>query len=291
MVSIEMVSIRMEAKGADELEDVEVQPLLEAVYNLYGFDFRGYDYGHLKRRILHAVRSEKLGAVSALQDRVLRDPAAMERLLLAMAVRVTSMFRDPGFYLAFQKTVVPILKTYPFIRIWDAGCATGEEAYSMAILLEEEDLYERCRIYATDLSESVVAHARDGVYSLSSMQEYSANYIRAGGQSSLSDYFTARYGSAIFRTPLKRNLVFARHNLVTDSSFNVFHVILCRNVMIYFGEALRNHVHELLCESLVPLGILGLGNSETTRFTSVEPCYAELDYHGRLFRKVSGVRR
>src|SRR5690606_27085585 len=172
--------------------------------------------------------------ISALQERVLHDPAALERFLLGLSVNVTAMFRDPSFYLTFRTRVVPLLRTYPFIRIWHAGCSTGEEVYSMAILLHEEGLYERCRIYATDMNEAVLGRAREAIFPLNRMQEYTANYLRSGGKRSFSEYYTAAYDGAIFRPMLREQVIFSQHNLAMDGSFNEFHVILCCNVLFYF---------------------------------------------------------
>src|SRR6059058_6638983 len=223
-----------------DLERLEIELLLEGIFRHYGFDFRSYAYASIRRRLWKRIEAEGLHTISELQARVLHDAEMMERLLLDLSVNVTAMFRDPGFYLAFRQIAIPLLKTWPFIRIWHAGCSTGEEVYSMAILLEEEGLYDRCRIYATDINEAVLRRARDGIFPLAAMQGYTANYIQAGGARAFSEYYTASYENAIFRPSLKRNVVFAQHNLVTDSSFNHFNVILCRNVLIYFDKTLQS---------------------------------------------------
>jgi chemotaxis protein methyltransferase CheR len=197
------------------------------------------------------------------------------------------MFRDPTFYIAFREQVVPILRTYPFIRIWHAGCSTGQEVYSMAILLQEAGIYHRCRIYGTDANEQVLQAARTGIYPYKQMQEYTHLYLKAGGQRSFSEYYTANHGSAIFRPSLKEHIVFGQHNLVTDRSFNEFNVIICRNVLIYFNQTLQNQVHELFYNSLCNFGILGLGKQETIRFTAYEKCYEELAKLEKLYRRRS----
>lgn len=271
----------------EQLEDIEIALLLEGLYRFYGFDFRDYSPASLKRRIVERMRAEKIGTVSAFQDRVLHDAACMERLLLGLSVHVTSMFRDPSFYATFRRKVVPVLKTYPTVRIWHAGCSTGEEVYSMAILLQEEGLYRKCVIYATDISREVLRRAREGIFPLASMQEYTTNYVKAGGKHEFSDYYTADYDNVIFHPALKTNVVFAEHNLATDGSFNEFHVILCRNVMIYFNRALQDRVHELIYGSLSTFGVLGLGNKETLKTMSREPFYEKLDARDQLYRKVS----
>jgi chemotaxis protein methyltransferase CheR len=268
-----------------ELEEVEIRLLLEGIYRHYGFDFRDYALASLRRRIAVLVQSEELRSISGLQEKVLHDPECMERLLQALTVHVTSMFRDPQFYLAFRQRVVPLLKTYPFVRIWHAGCSTGEEVYSMAILLHEEGLYPRCRIYATDVSEGVLREAKQGVFPLSAMREFTDNYVRAGGQRAFSEYYTALYEGAVVRPALRERVVFAQHNLATDASFNEFHVILCRNVMIYFNDNLQQRVHQLIHGSLGRFGVLALGSKESLRF-SAAAAYEELDAEQKIFRKV-----
>jgi chemotaxis protein methyltransferase CheR len=269
----------------EELETIELQLLTEAVFRRYGLDFRNYATASLRRRVTLAMSEEGVKTISALTDRLLHDPPAMERLLLRLSINVTSMFRDPGFFLALREKVVAHLRSYPFVRIWHAGCSTGEEVYSMAILLSEEGLYDRCRIYATDFNEVALQRARDGIVSLDHMQEYSTNYLRAGGHGTLSDYYTANYGHAIFRQGLRKNIVFSQHNLVTDGSFNEFNLILCRNVMIYFNETLQNRVHDLLYASLRRYGVLGLGRKESLRGTPHERDYEFVDEAERIFRR------
>jgi chemotaxis protein methyltransferase CheR len=196
------------------------------------------------------------------------------------------MFRDPSFYVSFREHAVPILRTFPFARVWVAGCSTGEEVYSLAILLAEEGLSERTRIYATDINEAVLERARTGVFPLEKMQEYTQNYIRAGGKRAFSEYYSAAYDGAQFDRSLVSNVVFAQHNLVSDRSFNEFHAIVCRNVMIYFDRSLQDKVHELFHESLATFGVLGLGHKETIRFTRFADAYEELDPDERLYRKM-----
>jgi chemotaxis protein methyltransferase CheR len=211
----------------------------------------------------------------------------MERLLLDLSINVTAMFRDPQFYVAFRTKVVPRLRTYPFTRFWVAGCSTGEEVYSLAILLHEEGLHERARIYATDINESVLERARAGVFPLDKMQEYTQNYIKAGGVRAFSEYYLAAYDGAQFQRSLVENVVFAQHNLVSDRSFNEFNVIICRNVMIYFDRALQKRVHTLFYESLANLGVLALGQKEAIQFSPYEDRYEELDVVEKLYRKVA----
>jgi chemotaxis protein methyltransferase CheR len=270
-----------------DLEEIELLLLLEGVFRQYGFDFREYAPASLRRRVWRRVYAEGLSTISALQNRLLHDPACMERLLLDLSINVTSMFRDPGFYSAFRQKVVPMLRTYPFTRVWIAGCSTGEEVYSIAILLEEEGLYDRTRIYATDINEAVVGRARAGVFPLDKMREYTQNYINAGGSRAFSEYYLAKYDGAQFQRSLVDNVVFAQHNLVSDRSFNEFNVIVCRNVMIYFDRALQERVHRLFYESLVTFGVLGLGHRESIRQSPHEDRYEELDPAEKLYRKVA----
>jgi chemotaxis protein methyltransferase CheR len=269
-----------------DLERIEIQLLLEGIHRHYGFDFRAYAYASLRRRIWKRLDAEHLRTISALQERVLHDPTLMERLLLDLSINVTAMFRDPAFYVAFRRDVIPALRTYPFIRIWHAGCSTGEEAYSMAILLEEEDLYDRTRIYATDINEVVIRKAKEGIFPLDRMQEYTQNYLRAGGTRSFSEYYTAMYDGALFAPRLMRNIVFSQHNLVTDRSFAECNVILCRNVLIYFDRTLQQRVHSLFYESLPVYGYLGLGSKESLRFTGFEDNYEQVDRREKIYRKI-----
>jgi chemotaxis protein methyltransferase CheR len=271
-----------------DIERMEIELLLEGVYRLYGCDFRNYALASLRRRVWNAVRNEGAQTISGLQERILHDRECMERFLVQMSVSVTSVFRDPEFYLAMREKVVPIMKTHPFVRVWHAGCATGEEVYSMAIVLLEEGLYDKARIYATDMNEVVLSRARDGLIDPNGLKEYEENYRAAGGKAQLSDYYTAKYEGAMFRSTLRKNIVFAEHNLVTDSSFNEFNIIFCRNVMIYFNQTLQERVHELLYTSLRRLGVLALGRKESLKgATPHERNYEELDARERIYRKVS----
>ena len=269
-----------------EVEDVEIDLLLDGLYRFYGFDFRDYSRASIKRRILDLMRAEKLDTVSAFQNRVLHDPACLDRLLLGLSVHATAMFRDPSFYLTFRRRVVPMLRTYPTVQVWIAGCSTGEEVYSLAILLQEERLYDKCRIYATDISQAVLRRARDGIFPLAAMRDYTNNYHQAGGASEFSDYYTAQYDSVIFSSALRNNVVFSEHNLATDGSFNEFQVILCRNVMIYFNKDLQARVHNLLYDSLSMFGVFGLGNKESLKFTPRAAFYEHLNECDKLYRKV-----
>jgi chemotaxis protein methyltransferase CheR len=275
-----------EVAARDELERVEIDLLLEGIYRRYGFDFREYAPASLKRRLWRRVHAERLDSISGLQEKVLHDAACMERLLLDLSINVTAMFRDPTFHVAFRERVAPLLRTYPFTRIWVAGCSTGEEVYSLAILLAEEELYERSRIYATDINEAVLERAQAGVFPLDKMRAYTENYIKAGGRRAFSEYYVAAYEGAQFSRSLVENVVFAQHNLVSDRSFNEFNVILCRNVMIYFDRSLQARVHSLFYESLAPFGVLALGHKESIAWSPHADAYHELDSDERLYRRV-----
>jgi chemotaxis protein methyltransferase CheR len=285
-VAVPVEAENSERRSAAEVEELELELLLEAIYRRYGFDFREYAPASLKRRVWRRIGLEGLATVSGLQERLLHDPQVMERLLLDLSVNVTAMFRDPTFYSSLRQTVVPLLRTYPFTRIWVAGCSTGEEVFSLAIMLAEEGLYDRTRIYATDINEVVLEQAKQGVFPLDKMQEYTQNYIRSGGDRSFSEYYVARYDGALFSRSLLDNVVFAQHNLVSDRAFNEFNAILCRNVMIYFDRTLQNRVHDLFYESLEMFGVLGLGHKESLRFTPREDSFEELNRQERLYRKV-----
>ena len=271
---------------SESVEAIEARVLLEAIHARYGFDFRDYAPASLRRRLERRKAREELSTLSALQERILRDPTCMERLLGDLSIHVSTMFPDPSFFRAFRERIVPLLRTYPFLRIWVAGCAAGEEVYSLAILLEEEGIYDRTRIYATDLSQAALHTAAEGIFPLSSMKEFTTNYLQAGGTSSFSDYYTARYENAIFREDLRRNIVFAPHNLVTDGPFNEFHAILCRNVVIYFNRGLQERVYELFARSLCRLGVLALGAKENLLLSSVERAFDPLDEANRIYRKM-----
>jgi chemotaxis protein methyltransferase CheR len=282
------VPVRPRARGVetDNLEALELDLLLEAVFRLYGYDFRDYAKTSMRRRIANLMRQEEVSTISALQDRVLHDRRCWERVLNGISVNVSAMFRDPSFFLAFRQHAVPVLRTYPFIRIWQAGCSLGEEAYSLAIMLEEEGLYDRSLIYATDINEVSLRQAREAIYPAELMQKYTQNYLQAGGQRSFSEYYTARYDYAILRPTLQRNIVFSQHNLVSDAPFNEFNVILCRNVMIYFNRGLQERTHNLLHASLAMFGILGLGARESLRFMPHEHMYEPLVSGEKLYRRI-----
>jgi chemotaxis protein methyltransferase CheR len=268
-----------------ELEKIEIALLLEGIYRRYGHDFRNYSYASIRRRVWHRIHLEGLANVSSLQERVMHDFEAFQRLLSDLVIPVTEMFRDPEMFLIFRRDVLPALRKLPYIRIWHAGCSTGEEAYSMAILLHEEGLLDKSRIYATDINDAALQRANDRTMPIDKMKLYTKNYQAAGGQHTFSDYYVSDHGIVMLKPFLSRNIVFARHNLVTDRSFNEFHVIMCRNVMIYFNNDLREHVHQLFYESLSPNGFLILGGKESISFTPMTDRYDTLNDQHRIFRK------
>lgn len=289
-----MSTERTEADIPDDqvnLEEIEIQLLLEAIYQRYGYDFRAYSKASLRRRIMHRLGMSGLPSIMSMTDKVLRDRPFFVALLNDLTVNVTEMFRDPPFYVAFRKEVVPVLKTYPFIKIWHAGCATGEEIYSMAILLEEEGLYERTMIYATDIDKNVLAAAKKGIYSMAAIKQYSDNYQQAGGKSSLSDYYTAKYDGVILDQRLKRNIVFADHDLATDQVFGEMNVIVCRNVLIYFDRELQKRVFGLFSESLDLGGYLCLGTKESLRFSGCDDDFEPVVGDLKIFRKRQLAKR
>lgn len=247
---------------ANPLERVEARLLLEGIYQVYGYDFRQYSFPSVTRRILYRMRAEGFGTISALQERVLRDPFLWSRLFQDLCIPVTEMFRDPEFFAALRTTVVPALRKLPKIRIWHAGCSTGEEVYSLAILMKEEHLFDRCSIYATDLNEEWLAAAREGAYPVERMQHYTRNYRTAGGYRPFSDYYTVCDNYAVMEPELRKHMTFARHNLAGDGSFNEFHLILCRNVLIYFQPDLQESVIRLFLKSLSRGGFLALGSRD-----------------------------
>jgi chemotaxis protein methyltransferase CheR len=266
-------------------EDIEIHLLLEAIYMKYGYDFRDYSKTHLSRRIQGYVSRNHLSSVSEMQHQILNNSFFFHQLLLDLSLNVTEMFRDPRFFIAVREKVIPLLKTYPFLKIWHAGCSTGEEVYSMAIVLHEEGLLDRCIIYATDFNQIVLNKASDAIYPLNRVREYADNYNKALGKASFSDYFTVKYDAAILDQRLKKNIVFSDHNLVTDGIFGEMNLIVCRNVLIYFNRELQNRVLHLFFESLLPGGILCLGSKETLLFSGLKENYKQLDKLN-IFKKI-----
>jgi chemotaxis protein methyltransferase CheR len=277
--------VKKDVLKAEEREKIEMDLLLEAVYLISGYDYRQYMRSSVERRIQHRMRLEQIPTISRLTEKVLHYPGFINTILDDLSISVTEMFRDPSFFKAFREKVVPQLRGLPEIRIWHAGCATGEEAYSMAILMEEEGLGNKTKIYATDINENVLKRAESGTFSLARMQTYTKNYIQAGGKRAFSEYYSTDEFNAYFHRDLVKNVIFAQHNLVTDGSFNEFHVIICRNVMIYFTPQLQQDVLDLFHESLSEGGFLGLGNKETLRIGRSKENYTEFDGKERLYTK------
>lgn len=272
------------------LIDIPLQQLEEITQLLFdqtGVDFREYAHSSLRRRVLLSMVDEHLSTPDQLKMRLGSDPQFAHRMLQRMTLPVTSMFRDPQFFRALREQVVPALRTYPFVRIWVAGCSTGQEAYSVSIVLREAGLHVRSRIYATDLSPGIINRAREGIYPLAVMREYTRNYQESGGRAEFSDYYTADSKLALMRPVLRENVVFAAHNLATDGSFNEFHLILCRNVMIYFNRQLQTRVLRLFHASLATFGYLGLGRSETLRYSAVGQCFEDIAARERICRKIA----
>ena len=265
--------------------NIEIDLLLEAIYLKYGYDFRSYAKASVRRRVLQQHSKSGLATVSEMIHQLLYDQQYFDTLLLDLTVNVTEMFRDPSFFKAQRESVIPQLKKRPSIKIWHAGCSTGEEVYSMAILLQEEGLYKNARIFATDANEAVLKKAHKGVYDASRMEAFTRNYVRAGGLKSLSDYYTSRYGLAMMKSVLKENIVFSHHNLVTDGVFGEMDMIVCRNVLIYFNRELQERVFSTFWESLCPDGFLCLGTSETIRFSKLSDDFENMVKNEKIFRK------
>jgi chemotaxis protein methyltransferase CheR len=279
-------NIEFSRSTEEDLEKIEINLLLEGLFAWCGYDYRSYAYSSIRRRIWHRVHSERLSSISGLQEKVLHDPECLKRLIADFSINVTEMFRDPLFFANFREKVVPLLRTYPSIRIWHAGCSTGEEVYSMAILLHEEGIYEKTKIYATDINADVLKVAKSGVFPLDNMKKYTSNYIQSGGKKAFSDYYHAENNRVKFYPYLLENVVFAQHNLVTDGSFNEFNVILCRNVLIYFNKSLQEKVHDLFYQSLGMFGIIGLGNKETISYTKLSERYECVSEKQKLYKKI-----
>ena len=268
-----------------DTSDLEISLLLEAIYRKHGYDFRQYSQAHIRRRIMNRMAISGFADVSQMQSKVLNDEEFASELLQDLSITVTEMFRDPTFYRSLREKVIPILKTYPFIKIWHAGCATGEEAYSMAILLQEEGLYDRTTIYATDFNQLALNRAKEGIFSNKMIKEYTVNYQLSGGKESFSSYYTSSYDNVIMNQSLKKNIVWANHNLVTDSVFAEVNLILCRNVLIYFDKNLQNSVQTLFYNSLINGGVLCLGSKESLRYSDLYSEYQEMDTKQRIFKK------
>lgn len=266
-------------------DDIEIELLLAGVKKRYGYDFTNYSYGFLKRRLTLILEKAELQYFTQLLNKVFHDEEFFDNFLRQMSVTVTEMFRDPEFYLSLREKVVPLLKTFPFIKIWHAGCATGEEVYSMAILLHEEGFLERSRIYATDFNKNSLETAIRGVYPLDKVTGFERNYKESGGKNKLSDYYSSKYDLAKFHDYLNEYITFSYHNLVTDGVFGEMNLICCRNVLIYFDKELKNRAFSLFMESLRHDGFLCLGSSETVDFSNIQASFKEVDKKQRIFKR------
>jgi chemotaxis protein methyltransferase CheR len=266
--------------------DIELDLLLAAIFEKYQYDFRDYSEASLRRRLSHALTHFGCATISQLQDRVLREPSVFTELLRFLTVQVTDVFRDPSYFRAVRTTVVPYLRTYPSLRVWVAGCATGEEAYSLAIVLLEEGLLANTLIYATDINPQSLRTAEDGVYELERFPRFSENYVDAGGTASLSDYYTAQYGAAVFDRRLRNAIMFSDHSLATDSAFAETQLVSCRNVLIYFNRELQDRAIGVLRDSLCRKGFLGLGSKETLRFSAHANAFAEVAPKDRIYQRL-----
>jgi chemotaxis protein methyltransferase CheR len=267
------------------VEDIEIRLLLEALYQRYHYDFRHYARASIKRRLIQALQQLNFSSISALQDSVLHDPSALPRLLGYLTVQVSEMFRDPSYFRALREKVLPHLRTYPSLKIWIAGCSSGEELYSLAILFREEGLDQRTLFYATDINPEALHAAEAGVYSLERIRKFTENHQKSGAKSSLSDYYTANYGRAVFDKALRSQVVFSDHSLVTDAVFAEMHLISCRNVLIYFDRPLQDRAIGLFRDSLARKGFLGLGSKESLRFSEHAAAFSDFDREEKIYQR------
>jgi len=274
-----------------ELEELEIDLLLTAIERRYGYNFHNYARSSLKRRIKHCMNGGNLATITDMLSRIVHDEVFFDSFLTDMSITVTEMFRDASFYLALREHVIPLLKTYPFIKIWHAGCATGEEVYSMAILLKEAGIYERCQIYATDYNKRSLAIAEEGIYKASLVKDFTHNYHEAGGEESFSDYYSAHYESAKMDKKLKENMTFAHHNMVSDGVFGEMNMVVCRNVMIYFNKTLQSQVLNLFLDSLCHGGLLCLGSKETVEYSDVADQFGIVSKTEKIYKKAMGKKQ
>ena len=267
------------------IDHAQYNDLLESIHLVYGYDFTEYSEASVRRRIDLFMSNRKIASIPSLKDMILRDERLLEEFIQEISVTVTEMFRDPAFYRNLRELVMKRLATYPFIKVWIAGCATGEEVYSVAILLKEANLLQRSIIYATDINQKSLVTAKDGVYPAQNMKLYTQNYQQSGGTRSFSEYYFSRYNAVMIDKSLKQNIVFSSHNLVVDKAFNEFQLVICRNVMIYFNQQLQNKVINLFYESLCMFGFLCLGNKESLLFSDKRKNFEEVDRKEKIFMK------
>ncbi|MTJ82326.1 MAG: protein-glutamate O-methyltransferase CheR [Telmatospirillum sp.] len=271
-----------------KVEDIEISLLLEAVFQRYGYDFRGYARASITRRTRQCQEAGGFPRIADMIPAVLHDAGSFTLLLRHFSIPVTEMFRDPFVFQAVRTDILPLLRTWPHIKIWLAGCATGEEAYSLAIVLKEEGLYDRATLYATDLNAEALERARTGIYDLGRLRQATRSYQAAGGRGSFSEYFHANYDAGVMNESLRERIVFSSHNLATDSAFGDMHLVFCRNVLIYFNRELQSRVLGLFAECLVPGGFLCLGTKEDIQFTEARGNFEEVDRRARLFKRGIG---
>ncbi|MEX1240292.1 MAG: protein-glutamate O-methyltransferase CheR [Cyclobacteriaceae bacterium] len=269
---------------------IQYREFLQSILSVYGYDFTEYSEASVRRRIDLFMNNRKITALQSLRDMILKDERLFEEFIQEISVTVTEMFRDPGFYRSLRELVMKRLATYPFIKVWIAGCATGEEVYSVAIVLKEANLLQRSIIYATDINQRSLVSAKDGVYPAQNMRLYTQNYQQSGGTGSFSEYYLARYNAVMVDKTLKQNIVFSSHNLAVDKAFNEFQLVICRNVLIYFNQKLQNKVINLFNESLCMFGFLCLGTKESLLFSDNRRNFAEMDRKEKIFMKVYDQR-
>ncbi len=284
--ALRLSCIKSVMDNTNENEKIEFDLILQAIYQKYGYDFRDYAKASVKRRLRHRLSLSNLKSISEMQHKLLCDKKFFETLLLDLTINVTDMFRDPSFFKALREIVIPELKKQSFIKLWHAGCSSGEEIYSTAILLKENGMYESSLIYATDTNEIVLDKAKAGIFPIEKIKDFTINYRKAGGLASFADYYTARYDSAIMDSSLKKNIVFSNHNLVTDSVFGEMDMIMCRNVIIYFNKKLQDRVFGLFKDSLRPSGFLCLGSKESISFSSFSDNFENVYEKEKIYRRV-----
>ena len=270
-----------------DIETIEITLLLDAIFERYGYDFRHYSRASIERRVRQFRGKSGCSTISEMIPKLLHDESFFEAFVREFSITVTDMFRDPFVYQSIRKNIVPILKTHPFVKIWHAGCATGEEAYSLAIVLKEEGVYGRATLFATDFNDAALDAAAKGIYSIDNARKFTTNYQAAGGTSSFSEYYHARYQAMAMDKSLRENITFANHNLVTDNVFGEMHLIMCRNVLIYFEKSLQNRVLNLFNDSLVHGGMLCLGTKESLMFSNVKNCFQTIDEDARIYQKIA----
>lgn len=280
-----MVVLVGNAKEIVDNEDIEIDLVLEALLKKSDFDYRNYSRSHVKRRLSHRLAINGLSHYSELIPEIIYNEEMLSTLLRDLSINVTEMFRDPAFFIEIREKVFPYIKTYPFVKLWHAGCSSGQEVYSMAILLKENLLYDNTQIYATDFNNDILEKAKNAIYPVDNMKKYTVNYQQVGGRNSFADYYNADYDTATITPDLKKNILFSFHNLVTDGVFGEMHIILCRNVLIYFDKELQNRVLKLFCDSLVPGGFLCLGSKESIRYTVIEHLFEVVSLSEKIYRK------